>query len=334
MVVVKSKWLFLCVTAFIFLGFAGCAETVTGVWTEVYSYNTDAEIETGETTEPVNDMMTATDPVYEEDAGIENHDPLDQEVAAGENQTAAQFTEEDAPADGDEDAQSYAAETERETEYSVVAANPIPHQGDSERKLVALTFDDGPIQYTEGILDILERYGGRATFCVLGDRVESWAGTIQRAASLGHEIVGHSWDHANFTMISEDNIAEQILFTSAAIESAIGAMPPRLFRAPYGRVNEDVVNVAERLGYAMLHWSIDPRDWERRDPEYVYHYIIENAVHGAIFILHDIRPTTMEAMEKVVPALIEQGFDLVTASELIEYVYGEIVPGEMYKGLS
>ena len=318
---------FLCLsmTAIIFLGLVGCAEAVTGVWTEIYSHNTAAEVdvqieeaEIEEIHEPIDDIATAS-------VSVNGYEDLDVEIYD-------MLAYEDDDAEVAED--TYKADIAQETEFNITAARPTPHQSDSGRQLVALTFDDGPIQYTEYILDILERYGGRVTFCVLGYRVETWASTVLRAVSLGNEVVGHSWDHPNFTMISEDDIVEQILFTSAAIEAAMGAAPPRLFRAPYGRVNDEVVNVAERLGYAMLHWSVDPRDWERRDPERIYNYITENAVHGAIFILHDIRPTTMEAMEKVVPALIEQGFELVTASELIEYVYGGIVQGEVYKGLS
>ena len=313
-----KKVLFLGVTAIILLGLVGCAEEVTGEWTEIYSHSTDADVvvetEIEEIPDPIDDVVIAA-------VSANNYDDLE-----AEDDDALTYED-------DESEKAYEAEIDHETEYRIATARPIQPQGDSERQLVALTFDDGPIQYTEYILDILEQYGGRVTFCVLGYRVETWASTVARAVSLSSEVVGHSWDHPNFTMISEHDIAEQIIFTSAAIEAAMGATPPRLFRAPYGRVNDEVVNVAERLGYAMLHWSIDPRDWEIRDPEHIYNYIMDNAVHGAIFILHDIRPTTMEAMEKVVPALIENGFELVTASELIEYVYGGLVPGEVYIGL-
>jgi len=196
--------------------------------------------------------------------------------------------------------------------------------------MVALTFDDGPSRYTERILDTLETYGGRVTFCVLGNRVEDWQDTIRRAVCQGHEVIGHSWNHRNFARLDADQIAAQITDTSAAIQAVTGSPPPPIFRAPYGRLNTTVRNVSQELGYAILNWSIDPRDWETRNANSIYNYIMDNVQDGSIVVLHDIRPYTSDAMERVIPDLIERGFQLVTASELLEYFYGELVPGWEY----
>jgi len=199
--------------------------------------------------------------------------------------------------------------------------------------MIALTFDDGPSRYTNCILDILEQYGARATFCVLGMNVANWADTIQRAVELNNEIIGHSWNHANLSLHNEDFIRRQIVDTSAAIEAVTGTPPPPIFRAPYGIVNARVQRVAQELGYSTLNWTVDPEDWRNRDANIIYQHIMARAIDGSIILLHDIRPTTVEAMTLVVPSLIERGFELVTASELIEYVYGEMVPGMGYSGL-
>jgi len=199
--------------------------------------------------------------------------------------------------------------------------------------MVALTFDDGPSPYTSLILDLLERYGGRATFCVLGYRIASRPDVLRRAVELGSEVVGHSWDHANFTNLNASAIASQITRTSTAIEEAIGIVPPPIFRAPFGITNNRVITTSQELGYSILHWSVDPQDWNYRDADAIYELIMNRTIDGAIVLLHDIHPTTAEAMERVIPRLIEEGFQLVTASELIEYFYGELEPGETYQGL-
>ena len=201
------------------------------------------------------------------------------------------------------------------------------------RPMVALTFDDGPSKYTNYILDVLEAHGARATFCVLGNRVENWAETILRIDYLGSEVVGHSWNHRNFTSINEDEIKRQILETSAIIEEILGFPPPPIFRAPYGALNTRVRRVTRELGYSFLNWSLDTEDWRHRDAQHLYDFIMERAIDGSIILMHDIRQPTADAMVYVVPSLIERGFQLVTATELIEYFEGELKPGVEYRGI-
>jgi len=201
------------------------------------------------------------------------------------------------------------------------------------RPMLALTFDDGPSRYTEGILDALEEHGGRATFFVLGYRVENWADTVQRTVDVGSEVAGHSWDHANFFNLSNDAMRRQLYNTSAAIQAATGEPPPPFVRIPYGSVNARIRTVTRELGYSMVNWSIDPADWRIRDADIIYNHIMTHAVDGGIVLLHDIRPSTMEAVQRAVPSLIEKGFDLVTVSELLAYFFEELSPGGVYMGM-
>ena len=200
------------------------------------------------------------------------------------------------------------------------------------RPMIALPFDDGPSQYTHMILDLLEAVGGRATFCVLGNRIHNHPDALVRAVALGSEVIGHSWDHTEFTRLGPNAITSQINQTSAAIEAVIGQAPPPIIRVPFGSVNRTVENVARELGYALLHWSEDPRDWYNRDADAIYYRIISRAIDGSIVLLHDIHTATAEAMIRVIPRLIAEGFQLVTASELIAHHYGEMLPGELYEG--
>jgi len=218
------------------------------------------------------------------------------------------------------------------TEVPPVAELPAPGTGTDRRPRLALTFDDGPGPYTVPILRILEANNSRATFCVIGRSVENSPEVVSRTHNGGHEVIGHSWNHANLTLLSRESIERQILDTSAAIEAATGVAPPPIFRAPYGAVNARVRSTASDLGYSILNWSVDTNDWRYRDVDHIYNHIMERAVDGAIILLHDIHETTYRAMRRVIPSLVERGFELVTAGEIIAQVYGSLVPGEEYRG--
>jgi len=201
------------------------------------------------------------------------------------------------------------------------------------RYKIALTFDDGPSRYTPYILDILEQHSARATFFLLGNRVHSGADTVRRTVELGSEVAGHSWNHRNFGELNADAIKRQIQDTSAAIEYVLGKPPAPFIRPPYGIVNSRITRVSEELGYSIVNWSIDPRDWQNRDADTIYRLVMDHAVDGGIILLHDIRIYTLDAVERIVPSLIEKGFELVTVSELLEYLYYELTPGQVYTGL-
>ena len=200
---------------------------------------------------------------------------------------------------------------------------------EERRPMIALTFDDGPGPHTERILDVLEAYDARATFFVLGHRVESHRYIITRAAHGGNEIANHAWSHTNLGRIGEDAIAREIRDTSAAIESIVGFSPP-ILRPPFGQTSGRVRRVSEELGYAIINWHLDTMDWRYRDPDRIYNVIMDRAGDGTIVLLHDIHRTTAEAMEQVIPRLIEKGYQLVTVSELLDYFYGELEPGRVY----
>jgi peptidoglycan/xylan/chitin deacetylase (PgdA/CDA1 family) len=219
-----------------------------------------------------------------------------------------------------------------ESDFQIPSGIPIGTTGEYRAPMIALTFDDGPHWLTGYLLDILDEYGGRVTFCVLGDIVERGAETVLRAFESGHEIVGHSWSHVNLTQINAEAIAAQILDTSAIIYYVTGVQPTPMFRAPHGLANRRVFDVAYELGYSILNWSIDPQDGRYRDEYHIHEYIMYHARDGAIVVLHDIHASTIYAMRRTIPALIEQGFELVTASEIIELVYGGLEPGFEFTG--
>ena len=196
---------------------------------------------------------------------------------------------------------------------------------DPSKPMIALTFDDGPSKYTPQILDILERYGVRATFCVIGNLVDARKDTVKRASDLGCEIIGHSWDHRDLSRLSPEEIKRELDDTNAAIESATG-ISSRLYRPPYGAINDKLKNVSAGLGYAL----IDPLDWKNRNADTVYDAVMAGAGDRGIILSHDLYGSTVDAMERVIPALLARGYQLVTVSELMYYADITLEAGMVY----
>ena len=197
--------------------------------------------------------------------------------------------------------------------------------------MIALTFDDGPGRYTDQVLDVLERHGGQATFFVLGYRIEGRRDTLLRAHNLGSEIAGHSWSHPRLIHMTDAEITHELRSTSAAIAELVGFSPP-FYRPPYGQLSDDVERVSRQLGYSMINWTLDTRDWEppNRNVEHIYNAIMSEVKDGAIILLHDVHASTAQAMEVVIPRLIAEGYELVTVSQLLAHLYGELEPGRVY----
>ena len=200
--------------------------------------------------------------------------------------------------------------------------------------MIALTFDDGPVNpYTSYILDVLERYGARSTFFVIGQEISGNEDIIRRAFDMGNEIAGHSWSHALMPFLSAERVYSEIMDTHIAIYEITGYMP-QIFRTPYGRsdgANSHVGRIAVELGLPLVNWNVDPRDWENRCAYTTWRNIMDNAVDGNIILAHDNVPTTAYAMEYVIPQLIEMGFQLVTVSELFYHRGIEPRPGFVYR---
>jgi peptidoglycan/xylan/chitin deacetylase (PgdA/CDA1 family) len=196
--------------------------------------------------------------------------------------------------------------------------------------MIALTFDDGPSKVTPRILELLEQYGGRATFCVLGARVNGYADIIRQASAQGSQIIGHSWDHKQLTRLSADEIRVEISATNRAIYNVTGIMPT-MYRPPYGSVNSTVSEISQEIGMAIINWSVDPADWKTRKANAIYNTIMSRANDGSIILCHDLYGATADAMERVIPELTAKGYQLVTLSELFSFSEGPLEAGAVYR---
>ncbi len=184
---------------------------------------------------------------------------------------------------------------------------------DHGKPMVALTFDDGPsAQVTGKILDLIERYGIRATFFVQGQFLTAYPQHIERAVELGCEIGNHTKDHKKLTSLTDDEIIVQRDYINNTVRDITG-MTPTLLRPPYGSMNE---RVRETMEMPFILWSIDTRDWESRNKDAVISETLKDVKDGDIILMHDLYTSTAEACEEIIPELISRGYQLVTVSEM------------------
>lgn len=185
-----------------------------------------------------------------------------------------------------------------------------------KRPMIALTFDDGPGEYTDRLLDCLEEYDAHATFFMLGQNVVNYPDIPKRMLELGCQLGNHSWDHPQLTALSLDQVSEQFEKTNQALEEACG-QPATAGRTPYGAQDESILSA---VGLPCFMWSTDSLDWKLMDADADYDSIMndETLGDGSIILMHDIHEPSVEAALKLIPALIDQGYKLVTVEELAE----------------
>ena len=200
---------------------------------------------------------------------------------------------------------------------------------DPEKPMIALTFDDGPSKHTERLLDIFAEFGGKGTFFVVGNVLENRQEELNRMVAEGHEIGGHSWDHRQFTKLSSEDMTNEIMNTRAKIYSITGT-DSTIIRPPYGSFNDETKSICDENGIVIIIWSLDTLDWKYRDADKVYDAIMSEVKDGDIILCHDLHGTTVDAMERVIPDLIAQGYQLVTVSELLSYSDKEVSAGSVH----
>lgn len=195
------------------------------------------------------------------------------------------------------------------------------------QKYVAFTFDDGPSQYTKEVIDAFKSNNAHATFFMLGNRMKVMPDIVNYAIENGMEVASHSYSHKNLTQISEEEALEEIN-SSAIIYNEITGEDLKYLRPPYGAVNEKVKNLSI---FPLITWSIDPHDWLNKDSEYIKEHVLSHIYDGSIILMHDLYPTSVEAVKILIPQLINQGYKLVTISELAEIKGKTLNPGEVIR---
>ena len=198
---------------------------------------------------------------------------------------------------------------------------------DGTKPMVALTYDDGPSQYTDQILDVYEEYGAKCTFFIVGDRINWNEDVTRREAELGMEQGSHTYSHDRLTSLDANGIVETLKKTDDELIRVTGK-PATCLRPPEGRFN-DVVK--ENCGFPLIIWSVDSEDWKSRNADSVCGRIIGKVKDGDVVLMHDLYQSTADATKRIVPALIDAGFQLVTVEEMgILKLDGGLVDGAVY----
>jgi peptidoglycan/xylan/chitin deacetylase (PgdA/CDA1 family) len=195
--------------------------------------------------------------------------------------------------------------------YTPTASGQPMYYLDDGPMAIALTIDDGPSPtYTPQILSLLGRYGVVATFSMVGENVAGYPAIAREVAAAGHQIINHTWTHANLTVLAPAALTDQISRASDAIEEATRTTPV-MFRAPYGAWSPAVLAQCRQMKLAPLDWSVDPRDWARPGVSAITTNIMRNTRSGSIILEHDgggNRAQTVAALSYALPRLLDEGY--------------------------
>ena len=192
-------------------------------------------------------------------------------------------------------------------------------------KMVALTFDDGPDpKTTPQALDILKKYGVKATFFMVGQNIAGNEAIVKRVHNEGHQIGIHTWDHPVLTKLPLESAQKEILDTQTAINNVIG-IKPTITRPPYGAINATIQNSVDQ---SFIMWNVDSLDWKTRNTKAIMQEIAKTQP-GSIILMHDIHQTSIDALPSVLEYLKSNGYTLVTIDELLE---GQLEPHRIYYG--
>ena len=200
--------------------------------------------------------------------------------------------------------------TETAGEIPADAAAEIP-----EEKYIALTFDDGPRRDTTGrLLDGLKERNVPATFFLIGQQLEENQDLVKRMQEEGHQVGSHTWSHVRLLGISSETVLEEVNRTDEMLEEILGEGEYWL-RPPYGAVDDSDKKL---IPVPMIKWSIDPRDWEKKNTDEIVTAVLDAAAPNQIILLHDIYDTSVDAALRIVDELQEEGYWFVTVRELLE----------------
>jgi len=187
----------------------------------------------------------------------------------------------------------------------------------SERKRIALTFDDGPDAMTPRYLEVLERLGARATFFVIGQNVARDRTAVNEYLRYGHEVGGHGWSHEPFASMNRAQLTEELSRTEALLPAR--RVPRALVRPPRGSLSGRALMRLASAGYVAVLWSLDSDDCRTRDPRAIERRLTPRRVTaGDVVLMHEMQPWTLDALPGVVRALHGAGYETVTVSELMK----------------
>ena len=194
-------------------------------------------------------------------------------------------------------------------------------------KMISITFDDGPSEYTNKILDLLEQYSSKATFFIQGKKINEYKFELKKMQSNGHQIGNHGYNHREFTDLSLHEVRNEIFVTNQQL-FGLGLNPSTSVRPPRGKINEEIKC---DMDYPCILWNVDSRDWEKRNKKSIINNVLNNVSEGSIVLFHDLYKETFEALCFIIPELKRLGYNLVTVDELYKNNNIKLEKGKIYK---
>ncbi len=229
-------------------------------------------------------------------------------------------------------AEQGAEETAGEMTGAAAELVPVQEAGESRyidpsRPMVALTFDDGPLAAVgDRIMDCLAQYGGKATFFLVGSRVPSYASEVQRMVEEGHEVANHTMNHKYLQKLGAAEIQSQVNQCSDVIESVCGVRPT-LMRLPGGNFNQTVL---ANTNMPMIQWNIDTLDWKTKNADNTVSVVLSQVKDGDIVLMHELYRQSADAAVRLIPELVNRGYQLVTVSEMAAAKGYALEAGKLY----
>lgn len=231
------------------------------------------------------------------------------------------------PSDADKDLPNISKVSE--SPISILKHDPSPphvfyYSPNQALKQVALTFDDGPdLYYTPQILDILRQNNVKATFFIVGLRAQAHPEMVRSIVSEGHSIGNHTWDHPTLSKLSSHRIKEEVQKTEQVIYNITG-FNTAMFRPPYGKVTVRALNEISSLGYSIIDWSVDTRDWDKTPVSQIMNYVSKQVYSGGIILQHcagdkdgDLS-NTVKALPQIISLLKSEGYSFVMVQDLLD----------------
>lgn len=196
--------------------------------------------------------------------------------------------------------------------------NEIPiHSVETEEKVVAITINTGyGKQFTDEILDVLEKENVTATFFVIGSWIDKYSDSIKNINKLGHEIGNNSYSYPHFTKISKEQIEQEVISTENKINE-ITNNNTKLFRPPFGDYSSNIVKKVSEMGYTSIMWDVDSLDWGNKSEKEISEIILKQVANGSIMLFHNNFEKTPGALKIAIEELKIRGYKFIKVSDLI-----------------
>lgn len=189
--------------------------------------------------------------------------------------------------------------------------------GKTHEQVVALTFDDGPSEYTPEVLALLEKHNVKATFFCIGQQLEKHPGMAEKIIAAGHSIGNHSYSHSRFfDFFSTAKIIAELKKTDALVYAQTGKMP-RWFRPPYGVTNPAIARAIGHTSHDVLGWNIRSNDGISQNRERIYNRVITRLAPGGVILMHDTSACSVRVLERLLVTLPLLNYHIVPLGEML-----------------